>query len=390
MSSTTSSPLGATRRLGTQSGAMRREARRITRAGGNADGLLQQAAVTKLNEGSAITSADSAIKEQRFQQRAQNGIAAGQRGVLNTLANQSRQGQGQTGGGQTGGGGISGGQMQLENAGSTTLGSTTPGPGMAPGTGVAPGTGPTGGAKPMLPPVGIGVTKDEGAEKRIKTQKGILSDIAKRTAGGGLSQEGALSQINSERASKGMAPVSIDVNEDKRRADTEDSIFNEVVKRTTGDGVGLSRKDALDKINSERRERGEAPISIDFAARSQEASDKRTKESSKKRGEEFLAKYDQDALKEKRERIRSDYEKELKRQEFRDTPRLQKEANDELDRQEITGEAAAKREATRKKEIKDKEDSILAKERKEMDYKAARPARDAMRNKFLSGPWMSY
>jgi hypothetical protein len=217
MSSTTSSPLGATRRLGTQSGAMRREARRITRAGGNADNLLQQAAVTKLNEGSAISSADSAIEQQRFQQRAQNGIAAGQRGVLNTLANQSKQGQGQ---GLTGGG-----VMTL--AGTGAAGSTGSTGSAAPGPSMAPGTGPTGGVKPALPPVGIGVTRDEGAEKRMAT---------------------------------------------------EDQVYDEVIKRTTGEGVGLSRSDALEQINAGRRSLGKADVSIDFAARSKISADKRKAE----------------------------------------------------------------------------------------------------------------
>lgn len=66
--------LNETRRLGTDSGRIRREARRVERAGGNPTGLLNAAAEQKLNEGSAISSAEGNARRDEFSRRLQQGL----------------------------------------------------------------------------------------------------------------------------------------------------------------------------------------------------------------------------------------------------------------------------------------------------------------------------
>lgn len=59
------------RRLGTESGALRREARAIARAGGNPQRFLEAAGQAKLSEGGAISSAEENKNTQAFLVRAQ-------------------------------------------------------------------------------------------------------------------------------------------------------------------------------------------------------------------------------------------------------------------------------------------------------------------------------
>lgn len=69
------------RRLGSQSGNLRRAARRIERAGGDPSKMLYAAEEAKLGERS-ITSADSNIAEQKYRERAQRGLLETQRRAL--------------------------------------------------------------------------------------------------------------------------------------------------------------------------------------------------------------------------------------------------------------------------------------------------------------------
>lgn len=79
------------RRLGTESGALRREARAIARAGGNPQGFLEAAGKAKLQEGSAISSAEQNRAKQEYGVRAQaelarQQVAPSQGGVLRSAA----------------------------------------------------------------------------------------------------------------------------------------------------------------------------------------------------------------------------------------------------------------------------------------------------------------
>lgn len=63
------------RRLGTESGRMRREARRIERAGGDPSRMLNLASEQKLREGSAISSAEGNMRREQYMDRLQRGQA---------------------------------------------------------------------------------------------------------------------------------------------------------------------------------------------------------------------------------------------------------------------------------------------------------------------------
>ena len=70
------------RMLGTESGRIRREARRVQRAGGNPDALLNLAAKNKLSEGSGISSSEENIAADEAKRRTQTGLNAHRKGSI--------------------------------------------------------------------------------------------------------------------------------------------------------------------------------------------------------------------------------------------------------------------------------------------------------------------
>jgi hypothetical protein len=73
------------RRLGTESGALRREARAIARAGGNPQRFLEAAGQAKLSEGGAISSAAENRAKQELGIRAQRELAREQDGLVKEM-----------------------------------------------------------------------------------------------------------------------------------------------------------------------------------------------------------------------------------------------------------------------------------------------------------------
>ena len=70
------------RMLGTESGRIRREARRVQRAGGSPDALLNLASKTRLAEGSGITSSEENIAADEYKRRTQAGLNAHRKGSI--------------------------------------------------------------------------------------------------------------------------------------------------------------------------------------------------------------------------------------------------------------------------------------------------------------------
>ena len=70
------------RMLGTESGRIRREARRVQRAGGSPDALLNLASKTRLAEGSGITSSEENIAADEYKIRTQAGLNAQRKGSI--------------------------------------------------------------------------------------------------------------------------------------------------------------------------------------------------------------------------------------------------------------------------------------------------------------------
>ena len=70
------------RMLGTESGRTRREARRVQRAGGSPDALLNLASKTRLAEGSGITSSEENIAADEYKRRTQAGLNAHRKGSI--------------------------------------------------------------------------------------------------------------------------------------------------------------------------------------------------------------------------------------------------------------------------------------------------------------------
>lgn len=185
---------GSTRRLGTEAGSLRREARKIQRAGGNPQRLLEAAAVANLRDGS-ISSADSNIAEAAFQRRTDAGLGAARQGVLREMA-----------------------EPTAPTAPSSTTGggstpSTTGGTGSKPS--VTGGTAPpvTGETAPPAPPMAGKSPKpseEETAsdERRANARQGVLRDVLARSKGStSMTRTGALEQINKERIDAGMPPM---------------------------------------------------------------------------------------------------------------------------------------------------------------------------------------
>lgn len=170
---------------------LRREARKLQRAGGNPQRLLEAAAVANMRDGS-ISSADSNIAEAAFQRRTDAGLAAARQGVLREAATPA------TPPAATGGG---------------TAPSTTGGTGSTPS--VTGGTAPpvTGETAPPTPPVTGKSPKPSEEEmasdaRRAKARQGVLRDVLARSKGStSMTRTGALEQINKERIAAGMPPM---------------------------------------------------------------------------------------------------------------------------------------------------------------------------------------
>lgn len=185
---------GSTRRLGTEAGSLRREARKLQRAGGNPQRLLEAAAVANLRDGS-ISSAYSNIAEAAFQRRTDAGLGAARQGVLREMADPTAP----TAPSSTTGGG--------------STPSTTGGTGSKPS--VTGGTAPpvTGETAPPAPPMAGKSPKpseEETAsdERRANARQGVLRDVLARSKGStSMTRTGALEQINRERIDAGMPPM---------------------------------------------------------------------------------------------------------------------------------------------------------------------------------------
>lgn len=189
---------GSTRRLGTEAGMLRREARKLQRAGGNPQRLLEAAAVANMRDGS-ISSADSNIAEAAFQRRTDAGLATARQGMLREAA------------APAGAGGVLDGVAPGTGGGTTP--STTGGTGSKPS--VTGGTAPpvTGETAPPTPPVTGKSPKPSEEEmasdaRRAKARQGVLRDILARSKGStSMTRTGALEQINKERVAAGMPPM---------------------------------------------------------------------------------------------------------------------------------------------------------------------------------------
>ena len=190
---------GSTRRLGTEAGTLRREARKLQRAGGNPQRLLEAAAVANMRDGS-ISSAESNIAEAAFQRRTDAGLAVARQGMLREAATPP-----------AGAGSVKIGVAP--GTGSGTTPSTTGGTGSKPS--VTGGTAPpvTGETAPPAPPMAGKSPKpseEEMAsdERRAKARQSVLRDVLARSKGStSMTRAGALEQINKERVAAGMPPM---------------------------------------------------------------------------------------------------------------------------------------------------------------------------------------
>ena len=185
---------GSTRRLGTEAGSLRREARKLQRAGGNPQRLLEAAAVANLRDGS-ISSADSNIAEAAFQRRADAGLGAARQGVLRAMAEPTAPTAPSpaTGGGST----------------PSTTGGTGSKPSVTGGT-APPVTGETAPPAPPMAGKSPKPSEEETAsdERRAKARQGVLRDVLARSRGNtSMTRSGALEQINRERVAAGMPPM---------------------------------------------------------------------------------------------------------------------------------------------------------------------------------------
>lgn len=95
----TTSGLGERRQVGGRAVSLRREARNIRKAGGNPQQLLEAAALERLDQGSAIGSADRDVRLGRLEDRMQAGLLRRQRDAVIGRATEPRPTTGGQGGG---------------------------------------------------------------------------------------------------------------------------------------------------------------------------------------------------------------------------------------------------------------------------------------------------
>jgi hypothetical protein len=256
------------RRLGTESGRIRREARAVARAGGNPSELLNRAAQVKLGEGSAISSSEENIAFDQEKRRMQSGLLESKRRALldpaaarqdfdadldrsasvktDPAARQRAYDRGAT---------LGATREQIDQR----IGGTAPQP-----TGTAPPPiGPT--QRPTLqgPPVSAKPGLIDGKPARsvldsmrgVETEPGNLAGLASRDAqdraaaittartesagNPSVTRQGVIDRINKERTAKGLQPFGEDIykdiaNQDGRKAKAEsDSVMGEAIKAQT-------------------------------------------------------------------------------------------------------------------------------------------------------------
>ncbi len=172
---------GSTRRLGTEAGALRREARKVRRAGGDDRRLLEASGLSGMRDGS-ISSADSNIEEASFNRRAAAGLGAARQGVLREMAGQGS---------------------------AVVPPPTTPGGGTGMGGGSAVVPPPSTGETPLQgkspKPTGEEVASDE--RRRAMRQSVLREVLARSGKDTGMTRRGALEQINKERVAAGKTMV---------------------------------------------------------------------------------------------------------------------------------------------------------------------------------------
>lgn len=201
---------GSTRRLGTEAGSLRREARKIRRAGGDDRRLLEASALAGLRDGS-ITSADSNIEEASFNRRAAAGLGAARQGVLREMAGQ--------GGGMSQGSDTNEfvGKPQYVRQGGGTGSAAVPPPtggGTPPTTGG--GTPPTtGGGRSAIPAMLRRPSAEEAASdaRRYNARQGALRNVMAVASESGKPRWQVLRDENLIRKAEGKPALSFEDDE---------------------------------------------------------------------------------------------------------------------------------------------------------------------------------
>ena len=188
---------GSTRRLGTEAGALRREARKVRRAGGDDRRLLEASGLSGMRDGS-ISSADSNIEEDAFERRAAAGLGAARQGVLREMAGQ--------------GGGLSGDSDTNEFGGKyVKQGGSGPG-----GTGSAAVPPPkTSGGQGAIPAMLRRPSAEESAsdDRRYNARQGVLRDVMAKASESGKTRRQVLEDENLKRAAEGKPPLSFEADD---------------------------------------------------------------------------------------------------------------------------------------------------------------------------------
>ena len=226
---------GSTRRLGTEAGALRREARKVRRAGGDDRRLLEASGLSGMRDGS-ISSADSNIEEASFNRRAAAGLGAARQGVLREMAGQ---GGGMSGGAPATGMGTGSAAVPPPTTGAGTGAKTPPTTGAGTGTKTPPTTGTGTGTGTETPPTtGAGTGAGAGA-------------------GTGTGTSGGRTPI----AGKSLKPTAEESASDDRRYNARQGVLRDVMAKASESGK--TRREVLDFENEVRKIQGKPALSFE-------------------------------------------------------------------------------------------------------------------------------